>query len=508
MKVLKSTTIILLLLAIICIATACNTVKYQYTQTSAFYQEPTFGTTGLASQALRIKTDKSTINIDTSDTKIADNIVGGHKQLLDFLTSTGVQTKPLTYNVSHYKQSFADNANSIVYLNINSPKDYTTILATLSAMWGEYTNYGYLYAVSNAIAQQLSWTTDSVQKVEQEKLDNFFKNNVDMLDLDYLHISNAYSTTEAINCCKALALRILGNIDWQSNLSQTIDQQLKNFYNAVENYAKQLDIDYTRSTILYAYFGSNIPLKIKTANLEIQLENGHIDSATGNADYWQDNKSIFFTANTIKNEVDSALKKFDLYDTAELVTLKMYSPETAQKMYGRPYYNAFWQNSNTITATTLMGYLHEYYHYIEHTLNPSLGQVWQQQAFCELGRAYSYFSQEIMSSNFEDPDWSDLFVEYFGHQYQNTLDDYFLVYDMYCYLANEYQLDYNTGRNPLNSFSYYLVKQYGETATMDMLLFPEKVTTITTKNWTELYDEWSSHIKEKFDGKQIPDWAL
>ncbi len=505
-KVFKMTTLLLFALILAFSFPACNNVKHKYIFSGTNYIEPSFSSAGSPQQGILFDLEYGEFYINTTDIHLGDTIVDSHLNLLNFLKNNGLNIRQLKYLVSDYQCSFGDSKYNTVYLDINSPNDYKTIIAYLQAIWGEYTNYGYLYALSDAIAEKLGWMTDDVVNMTQSDINAFFKSNADMLNLDYLRMTTTYSTAEEVKFCKALSKQLLEKIDWQSLLSLNIDEQLRVFYQLIDDYARQINTDFTRSDYRFAYYGSNIPLKIMLTNVELQLENGYVDSATGNADFWKDCRTIISTTTTIDNEVNASLKKFGLYDTAELVTIKLYSAETAQKVCGSRIYNAYFDDSKTVCATTLMGYLHEYYHFIEHRLNPMLGTSWQSQAFCELGRAYSYFSQQIISSVFEDQRWSELFKQYFGHEYQGTMDDYFLVYDMYCYTAGEYILDYNSGRNPINSFTYYLLKTYGEDNAIDMLLFPEKTTLLTGKNWGALYDDWYTQLCDRFENFYIPDW--
>ena len=106
----------------------------------------------------------------------------------------------------------------------------------------------------------------------------------------------------------------------------------------------------------------------------------------------------------------------------------------------------------------------------------------------------------------QDEQWADLFYSFTGRSYQPGVDDYFEFYDILCYATNEYELDYYNGRNAVNSFTNYLIDLYGEDAISNLMLFPETVSDVTGKNWNELELEWTTHIKNKFRGVEIPEW--
>ena len=52
-------------------------------------------------------------------------------------------------------------------------------------LWGDYTDYGYIYHVANAIAAHLGWQTAAIEEVEQTALDSFFAENPEALNLVY-----------------------------------------------------------------------------------------------------------------------------------------------------------------------------------------------------------------------------------------------------------------------------------------------------------------------------------
>ena len=98
--------------------------------------------------------------------------------------------------------------------------------------------------------------------------------------------------------------------------------------------------------------------------------------------------------------------------------------------------------------------------------------------------------------------------EYFaGHAYQQGMDDYFELYDIFTYIYDDYSLAYRTGRNSIDSFTHYILDLYGEETTYEVMLFPETVEDITGKTWDVLEAEWVQYIKDKFAGKEIPEWT-
>lgn len=75
-------------------------------------------------------------------------------------------------------------------------------------------------------------------------------------------------------------------------------------------------------------------------------------------------------------------------------------------------------------------------------------------------------------------------------------------------LNDDFSLDYHKDGAFLNSFTYYLIKNYGEEAIIDLMLSPNTVNEVTGKNWDTLENEWKQSIVEKYSDKQIPDWLI
>ena len=154
-------------------------------------------------------------------------------------------------------------------------------------------------------------------------------------------------------------------------------------------------------------------------------------------------------------------------------------------------------------------YLHGYYFHLQSILNPNLGQVWQAQTFCEMGRAHSLYVQKAYEKMFtQDEEYVKLFSDFTGRTYQSGIDDYFEVCDIFTYAFEEYSFDFLFGRNGVNSFARYLTRLYGEREVYRLMLFPETVETVTGKTWEEHNDDWRQYLTNKYEGTEIPNWLF
>ncbi len=482
--------------------------QYDYSVESKLYSRPAVINHIKWLDALKAATEDGTFIFLAEDTTQADNFINTQRTLLHFLKDCGMHLRNLRYIVSDHEDSFSDSGNNTAYISFSAAKTYQQVLVTLHTLWGDYTDYGYVYALANIIAEQLGWQTDSIINVEPAVMKEFFSNNPKAIDLQYPCFSPEFASEETVNQCKALSIRLFDDIEWVSALEKPIDIQLDEYYELVEAYAREVGISFAHQTCGYAYRGEYLPLCINTTYAQLIVDRNYSDySSVIYGDYFSDYESIYQTANIINNEITEAIELFGLEDRAGSISINWLSEESAKSQFGKPLVNHYEPSMKKVNITMIQGYLHEYYHHIEHLINPDLGRCWQSQAFCEIGRSHSQHSlYSIETTITQNEQWADLFYSFTGRSYQPGVDDYFEFYDILCYATNEYELDYYNGRNAINSFANYLIDLYGEDAISNLMLFPETVLEVTGKNWNELEAEWITFLKNKFKGVEIPEW--
>ena len=67
-------------------------------------------------------------------------------------------------------------------------------------------------------------------------------------------------------------------------------------------------------------------------------------------------------------------------------------------------------------------------------------------------------------------------------------------------------LDQSDSGPSINSVTHYLIGIYGEDAVIGLMLYPDRVVEVTGKTWETLEAEWKQQLREKYAGKEIPDW--
>lgn len=488
--------------------------SYEYTvKNSALHRRPAFVQTFPHQESLTVRLEDGMFVCITTESAVADDFINAQRTLLRFLRDRGAEVRSLQYYAVDYDDSFSDSGEGKAYIALSSTKSYRQVLVTLQALWGDYTEYGYVYAMANAIAGQLGWQTDPISPIEQTSMDDFFSKNPAAIHLLYPSFTAKYASEETVKNCKALSTKLFEKMDWSAALALPVEEQLEQYYALVGGYAKEIAVPFTRQTCGYAYYGADLPLRILTTYAQMFVDNDYLDiNEEIYGDYFSHYDSIYETANIINREITAAVERFGLENQVGVISMEWLSGDTAAKKFGKRLANYCDPREQKIYLTTIQGYLHEYHHHIEILLNPDRAPggplFWQSQAFCEIGRSHSYHAQYDLHHLFTDNGkWEDLFYACAGHANEMGENDFFEAYDIFCYVTGYYELDYYNGRDGLNSFNRYLIERYGEDVVCDIMLFPETVSDVTGKTWEELEAEWVGHIRNKYAGVDIPDWV-
>lgn len=499
------------LLVFLCLLPGCSKQKqeFEYTAGGVYFERPSTLEKGRYQIALSTQIDAGAFHIMTDDEAKADRFVNAQLELLTYLERRNVELRNLNYYVSDYDDTYGDSANDSAYIGLMSVETYKQVLVTLQTLWGEYTDYGYLYALSNKIAKELKWGGDDVPEVENVTLDKFFSENVAAMNLLYPCFSSEYASEETIDNCKALSAKLLKDKKIKQTLSRPIEEQIAEFRLQTDEYAEKLQVDFERNKCRYAYNGQYIPLKILTTYAEYFVDVDYEDRADYLSGLFSDYAGIFEAMEIVEKELCMAVEKFDLKEEVKVIPFKCLSSESANYLYGKDLVNFTRSEKGEIIITFLNSYYHEYHHYLFYILNPSTSSSWQEEAFCELARSYSYYGRlNVEQGMMQEEKWQEFFSEFAGRKYTGSREDYFEFYDSLCYACDDYELRWNTGRNPINSITKYLVDLYGEDTVIDLYLYPDTVEEVVGKSWDKLAYEWRENLKEKYAECKIPDWMI
>lgn len=474
---------------------------YEYSVQTESYIRPSAVKGNALNSALTTVTNDGNFFCFTKDEAAANDFVNTQRTLIQYLRNCGVEIERLESFGTDYGYSFSESRENAAYVAFSDMRSWQQVLVTLQAVWGDYTDYGYVYAMSNTIARELGWQTDSVPAFEQETADLFFAANPEAIHLLYPAFDSRFAFEETVSNSKALAVHLLEKIGWKNAISKPVNSQLDAYYELIRAYAKELSVPFERQTCGYAYYGEDVKLRIMTTYAELIIDNNYCDAAESiYGDYWDQYLSIYQTANTINEEITAAVEYFALQDAVGTIQIKWLDSKDSNTEWLIPHNNGAYNfSTKTAYVTSIRTYLHEYYHHIQHLLNPDLGFSWQSQSFCELGASHSHYRQMSSESAFlRSEDGAKLFQDFTGRAYVPGRDDYFETMDILCYYNDYYQLEYITGAQAQNSFCRYLVELYGERAVFDLLVYPKTVETVTAKTWDTLRSEWEQHIRDKY----------
>ncbi len=483
--------------------------EYEYKQREKVCFFPSF--TNEKTEVLSVSTEDGVFTCMTTDKAEADAFINAQRTLLKFLDNNGVELRELNYVAINFDDDFSDGANNTAYIALSSTGTWRQVLVTLQALWGDYTDYGYVYAMSNAIALHLDWEADTRERAEAAAMGAFFCENPRALNLLYPTFTVSYATEETVRYSKALSLDLFEKVDLCKALKKPMEAQLDEFDLLLREYADKIGATYSRQKCGYAYRGPYLPLCIQTTYATHIIDHGYRDYFSYiYEDYFVDYLAIYQTAEILDSETVAAVERFSLEDRAGKVTVKWLSEESAMAKVAKPKLNVSYVEMKESYITTVLAYMHEYYHHIEYLINPESAKShsWQSLAFCEIGRVDSSYSLYATETTYtQDDEMAELFYSFTGHAYQSGTDDYFEANDIECYAFDDFVLDGSGSVAPLDSFNRYLIKAFGEDTVINLMLYPDTVVDVTGKNWDTLQEEWKQFIKDKYAGKEIPDWV-
>ena len=500
--------IILTLLFVTVIFTGCGNEtihieeNYIYSTQHDTYIKPAVVAGWIEKDALTTTVDGNEFFCFTNDTKQADFFINSQRTLLGFLKNHGVHIESMKYYSTDYGYSFSESKNRSVYITLTDLHTWQQVLATLQGIFGDYTDYGYVYALSNTIATELGWETDYIDDVNEKTLSTFFAENQKAIHLLYPTFTTDFATEEEVNNSKVLSMQIFENIQWKKALKEPINNQLEDFYLYLSSYAKTLSINFSRQLCGYSFYGENVKLRISTKYAELIIDSDYRDTIGSlYGDYWSYYQSIYETASTINDEITAAVKYFELEDKIDTITIKWLDSQkdSTKKFITTGGNGQYYASTHTAYITSIRPYLHEFFHHIEYLLIKKNPSTWQSQAFCEIGSSNSKYAQLATEYTFgKSEDGIKIFDTYVGRPYEFGRNDFFEAWDILCYINDYYKLEYFTGSQSANSFSRYLIDSYGERTVYALMLHPETIEEVTDKTWEQLALEWEVHIKNKY----------
>ena len=486
----------------------------EYTQKEKTLYLPSFTNEKAEVEVLITSTEYGSFISMTTDKMKADAFVNAQHKLMRFLKDNGVAIRELNYVANCLDDSFSESTKDSAYIAHSATETWKQVLVTLQTLWGDYTDYGYVYAMSNVIAYQLEWETDTGWKInpsetiEIDNVDACFRSHPEAISLLYPVFTQRYTAADKTDkYAKLLSCILLDQIDWKDALKKPIETQLDDFAELIQGYAEKIGVTYSRPTCGYAYRGQYLPLCIQTTYVTHIIDHGYQDHNSNMfEDYFSDYTSIYQTAELMDREVVEAIERFGLEDRAGNFTINWLSEKSAKARFGRSRVNTAYTLLGESYVTTSYLYLYQYYTHIAYLMNPDSvnAKSWHTIGFCDIGRSYSWYSRygtEQMVT--QDPEMAEAFYSYTGHSYQGDMESYFEAHDVWTYELGDYSLENLTDGSPVTSFTYYLIRNYGEDAVCNLLLYPDTVMEVTGTTWEVLQNAWKESILNKYTDMEV-----
>lgn len=411
--------------------------------------------------------------------------------LCSLLDSHGVATDGLTFRVLADYSNWTDSQNKAAYFGTNTTGTWMQALTTVQACLGDYTNYGYLYALSNRIAKDLKWQEDETGSVSAE----LFTKDSSLLNLVYPCFAEKYSDSETIAACKALAKELLsatGDI-WSE----------AEFLSARTTYAKNNGIAYTPTTIAFAFYSESCPLKLTSKYMEVFWDytfvaNNEYRDEMIPKDYTEDTAGLIHTFQWLDEQLTELCSRLNAEPTERIPVQMMGAmPDGYASIYfesGGLYYYDVQQGRRQIAASTVTVLAHEYMHHIYWLLTECADpgyEGWHNEViayYYTLGHQYEYRVNVI---KYVDPDYGKRLERRLGEPYDEPSD-----YIKFLRIAwrdpesPKYLYSLKTTHDLCSAFGEYFVRTYGEEAFLNSMLAPSKVKEYTGKSMNAILDDW------------------
>ncbi|MFA5178881.1 MAG: hypothetical protein WC363_01370 [Candidatus Izemoplasmatales bacterium] len=497
------------------VTTAITTVERVYTSVKLYLREPRL--TGFLPQMDFMTCKENDIDyyfFNTIDPTLRDEFINYQLALISYLESNQIIPD---YNIKHYilvdYPSRSESARQKAYIDIDTVGSYRQILITLQSYFGDYTNYGMLYGLSNYIANQLGWETD-IPTYSIGEIVTFTEvlENQDNLDLTYPCFLSSY-VGEALPMIKAIASRLMEYLINQEGIANVVaimhrenasPMLFLTEANAIMNewllsIGSTTHLTAREVAIRFQCGGVTSPIIASTEHATYYLLNDYseADMDMMGIDYFMSDYAHMIEA-FYMTELDMAISDQMYKDPIrnyQALSIVLCSEEaTMAAANSIAYYSTA---SFTIYSASVWPLNHEYLHYLT---TPSYGYNWQYEAIAVYGNRDGYFLRKYYQALFEamiQYNWNGLaeMQEYLGRDPQT--DDFPTYCDICITLNNENDVN---ALNPyiLSSIPNYVYITYGEEVMNQIFLHQDTIEAEISLTWQGLIDEWNQWLIDTY----------
>ncbi|MBQ4064750.1 MAG: hypothetical protein IJD10_01475 [Clostridia bacterium] len=420
------------------------------------------------------------------------DLIKKQNTLMQFLKKQGLTCDGFSLYLLKGIQSRYDESESALYLDDSAQGSVHHILLTLKAIFGEFTDFGYLYALSCRVASELGW-----ERVVSATFDPMvFENSPLLLNLVYPCFSEAYATTEQIEACKALSIKLLDNLE-------NVYEGPEIFQAEVLRYADSKNIDFHKSYLTFSYGGSHCPLKVRSRYLDIALWSNYEGSCTLTEKSIKEDPMFCFE-NMVEfleftdNDLTEIRRRFD-YNEDGLISVTVCSINIV--MNGGDAYGGYFVPSDqgsTISLADIYAISHEYTHYLDYLCDEdSTDDVnWCAEVLAVyFGKNMSYRERLVRGeSGAEDVYTVDILSRIIGRPFDDT-DDEILFQTVMTALQDNPRYQLISLYNGRLSFGWFFAATYGEDALIRCMMCPSDTKSVIGCRMDDVVDSWCLWLK-------------
>ena len=395
-----------------------------------------------------------------------------------------------------------ESENNTACFDISCSGSWEQALTTLQAALGDYTNYGYLYALADHVCAELDWERAESPSVAESG----FAYRAELLNLVYPCFDEFYTSRNNIERCKALAIELLQSMDDPFAGEEA-------FVSAIEGYAAAQGIDFAPTHLRFAYNGESCPMKLLTQRMEVFRDRSYDSDSMY--------KSGVITEDPMAS-VSGMVEAFEDFDRRlaviadklmvsepEIVTVQMIYPlpENLASIYfaeGGLYVN--YQAGPMIHTTTLNVLAHEYTHYLydlasrETNESPAGGyydpayESWMNEAVAYYLTLKDDFQLRKLQAENGIGASLELIAQLIGEEYDEPSDEVLFIRAALLEAEHPYPYYLKTTNDACAAFGEYFVRTYGEKEFLGCMLYPSYAEAFIGVTLEQVVDDWCADM--------------
>ncbi|MFA5005865.1 MAG: hypothetical protein WC509_00135 [Candidatus Izemoplasmatales bacterium] len=443
-----------------------------------------------------------------------NEFVAYQETLMSFLETSRI---PPDRQVGNYifedVPSRSDSAGRKAFFILEDAGTYMQVLITLQSSFGDYSNYGWLYGLSNRIAAELGWETD-VPDISIHDVVEFTEGsgNQEYLDLTYpcfvsSYVGDALPFVKAVACILVNGLiddrgisSVADMIRLQDAAPSQFDAEAVGIMNDwLSSIGSATRVTARETPIRFAYGGMTAPILASTEHATYYLLNVYSEASMDmmEIDYFKSDYAHLIEAfSRIEDDMAAADLVYRdperVYRPLSIVLCDEKATQDAARSIA--YYSI---PHTTVYSASVWPVNHEYLHYLT---TPTVGYNWQYEAIADYGNSSSYFLRLFYQRFFEAMiryNWDGLedMRGFLGRDPQ--ADDFPTYCDMSIVVSGDFTVSTQNGL-ALISVPNYVRITYGEKVMNRIFIHQNTIEAEISLTWAELIEEWQQWLIDTY----------